>query len=165
MLALWCTHETRFVERLCTCTHTDCCRMDMLYLLGHPSTLDIVLEVIASPCGLYGWVPQWHNATSMCAVSLQSINLPAAFSSNHFQLKAGECHYCYCSQAGNNLMEMILFKRSPLSFWLSGKMIVSSLWLDKIKTPSEYLIIDQVALGVSWLYSFSERLATFQRGF
>jgi len=95
---------------------------------------------------------------------LQSINLPAAFSSNHFQLKAGECHYCYCLQAGNNLMEMIPFKRSLLSFWLSGKMIVSSLWLDKIKTPSEYLIIHQVALGVSWLCSFSERLATLQRG-
>lgn len=60
-------------------------------------------------------------------------------------------------------MEMIPFKRSLLSFWLSGKMIVSSLWLYKIKTPSEYLIIDQVALGVSWLYSFSERLATLQR--
>lgn len=60
-------------------------------------------------------------------------------------------------------MEMIPFKRSLLSVWLSGKMIVSSLWLDKIKTPSEYLIIDQVALGVIWLYSFSERLVTFQR--
>lgn len=60
-------------------------------------------------------------------------------------------------------MEMIPFKGSLLSFWLSGKMIVSSLRLYKIKTPSEYLIIDQVALGVSWLYSFSERLATLQR--
>lgn len=89
----------------------------------------------------------------------------AAFSPNHFQLKAGECHYCYCLHAGNNLMEMIPFKRSLLSFWLSGKMIVSSLRLDKIKTPSEYLIIDQVALGVSWLYSFSERPTAFQRGF
>lgn len=148
-----------------THTYRHGCRTDMLYLLGLPSTLGIVLEVIASPCRLYGWVPQWHNAMRTCAMPLQSINLPAAFSSNHFQLKAGECHYCYCLQAGNNLMEMIPFKRSLLSFWLSGKMIVSSLWLDKIKTPSEYLIIDQVALGVSWLYSFSERLATLQRGF
>lgn len=108
---------------------------------------------------------QWHNAIGMSAMPLQSTNLPAEFSPNHFQLKAGECHYCYCLQAGNNLMEMIPFKRSLLSFWLSGKMIVSSLRLDKIKTPSEYLIIDQEALGVSWLYSFSERLTAFQRGF
>lgn len=142
-----------------------CCRTYMLYLLGYPSTLGIVWEVIPSPCRLYGWVSQLHDSTSMCAMPLQSINLPAAFAPSHFQLKAGECHYCYCLQAGNNLMEMIPFKRSLLSFWLSGKMIVSSLRLDKIKTPSEYLIIDQVALGVSWLYSFSERLTAFQRGF
>lgn len=145
--------------------HTYCYWTDTLYLLGHHTTLGIVLEVIASPYRLCGWVPQWHNAMGTCAIPLQSINLPAAFSSNHFQLKAGECHYCYCLQAGNNLMEMIPFKRSLLSFWLSGKMIVSSLWLDKIKTPSEYLIIDQVALGVSWLCSFYDRLAAFQKGF